>query len=66
MQGVGIGSKIIDGVVSRGKAAKILRIKIEVSHLSTPLFAKHGAAHIREVENGWGSGMHRIEMELKL
>lgn len=66
VQGLGIGSIIVKRVVSIGKAAKLMGLKIAASHLSAPFFAKHGATHIREVENGWGIGMHRIDMELKI
>lgn len=66
VQGVGIGSEFINRVVSMGKTAKLTGIKIAASHLSAPFFAKHGALPIREIENGWGIDMHRIDMELKL
>lgn len=66
VQGGGIGSEFMNRVVSMGKAAKLVGIKIAASHLSAPFFAKHGAIPIRELENGWGMGMHRIDMELTL
>ncbi len=66
VQGLGIGSQFVKRIVTIGKTAKLIGIKIAASHLSATFFAKHGATHIREMENGWGIGMHRADMELKL
>jgi GNAT superfamily N-acetyltransferase len=66
VQGLGIGSVFIDRTIRIGKAANIVGIKIAASHLSAPFFAKNGAVQLRMIENGWGIGMHRIDMELKL
>lgn len=65
-QGKGIGSKFMHRIISQGKVVKLLGIKIAASHLSAPFFSKYGAIQINEIENGWGIGMHRIDMELKL
>ncbi|MGI2223987.1 GNAT family N-acetyltransferase [Shewanella frigidimarina] len=66
VQGIGIGSTFMNRVVSKGTAVNLTGIKIAASHLSAPFFAKYGALPIREIENGWGIGMHRIDMELTL
>ena len=66
VQGKGIGSKFMNRIISQGRASKLLGIRIAASHLSAPFFEKHGAIKIKEIENGWGIGMHRIDMELKL
>ena len=41
-------------------------IDIAASHLSAPFFAKFGAMIIKEIKDGWGLNMHRIDMELLL
>ncbi|MBU2280056.1 MAG: GNAT family N-acetyltransferase [Gammaproteobacteria bacterium] len=65
VQGIGIGSRFIERVVRIGTIANLTGINIAASHLSASFFAKHGAKPLAEIENGWGIGMHRIDMELK-
>jgi hypothetical protein len=38
------------------------RVKIAASHLSAPFFAKFGAVPLRTTDDGWGPGMHRVDM----
>ncbi len=65
-QGLGLGTQFIRRVVQQAKSAGLTGITIATSHLAEPFFAKHGASRIREIEHGWGKGMHRVDMELKL
>ena len=44
----------------------VVAIDIAASHLSAPSFGKYGAKALRTIRNGWGSNMHRIDMELVL
>lgn len=66
VQGIGIGSRIMERVayVSRTSGVKIVRIS--ASHKSAPFFKRFGAKPISVTEDGWGPGMHRVKMELQL
>ncbi len=65
-KGSGIGIEMmnyaIEASVKRGASA----IDIAASHLSAPFFAKFGAEELSETQNGWGPGMHRVDMKIKL
>lgn len=65
-QGLGLGSAIMKRVISRGRASQSSLIKIAASHKSAPFFARFGAVAKVHTEDGWGPGMDRIDMELKL
>jgi GNAT superfamily N-acetyltransferase len=65
-QGSGVGSMIMKRVVHIAHENNLDHIKIAASHLSAPFFAKYQAVSVFEVNNGWGFGMHRIDMELRL
>lgn len=66
LQGAGIGSAIMKRVISAGRASQSFLIKIAASHKSAPFFAKFGAVAMLHTENGWGPGMDRVDMELRL
>lgn len=65
-QGLGIGSAIIDEVVDAARAAGLDTLRIAASHRSAPFFARFGAQAVAETVDGWGPGMHRIDMRLAL
>ena len=65
-QGLGLGSILIERAISLAKEAKLTCLNIAASHLSATFFAKFGAVRICELKDGWGPGMHRIDMELRL
>lgn len=65
-QGGGLGSLIMERVKSQANLASFQRITIATSHKAYKFFLKKGASIISETQNGWGPGMHRIDMELKL
>jgi ribosomal protein S18 acetylase RimI-like enzyme len=66
LQGEGVGSMIMKRAISIGHKEKLAHIKIAASHLSAPFFEKYGAECITEIKDGWGLGMHRVDMELQL
>jgi hypothetical protein len=41
-------------------------IDIAASHLSAPFFTRFGAKEVRCTKDGWGAGMHRVDMLLPL
>jgi GNAT superfamily N-acetyltransferase len=65
-QGRGIGRRIMAEVTELGKAAGAPCIDIAASHKSAPFFARFGATAVRQQRDGWGPGMHRVDMELWL
>lgn len=65
-QGVGLGSAIMEHVISQGRGSQLSLINIAASHKSAPFFAKFGATEMLHTEDGWGPGMHRVDMELYL
>ena len=65
-QGVGIGSLIMQRILSVGRASQSQLIYIAASHKSAPFFAKFGAIATGHTEDGWGPGLDRVDMELPL
>jgi GNAT superfamily N-acetyltransferase len=64
--GVGLGKKMMERVVFLAGKSKALQVKIAASHKSAPFFAKFGATIISTTTDGWGPGMHRLDMVLLL
>ena len=65
-QGLGIGPVIMSRISAVALDSGASLINIAASHKSSPFFAKFGAIEIATIDNGWGSGMHRVDMELRL
>ena len=65
-QGLGIGSVIMSRISAVALDSGASLINIAASHKSSPFFANFGAIEIAHINNGWGSGMHRVDMELRL
>ena len=65
-QGRGIGAAMMQEARRAAQAAGATVIEIAASHRSAPFFARFGAREIRRTEDGWGAGMHRVDMELRL
>lgn len=63
-QGFGAGRAIMSRVVTRAALDKVQAVDIAASHKSAPFFEKCGALTMSVTENGWGPGMHRVDMEL--
>jgi hypothetical protein len=63
---MGIGSAIMSRITRLGRASGVRCVSIAASHKSAPFFAKFGATALNSIENGWGQGMHRVDMELRL
>ena len=63
-QGLGIGTAIMDRVASLARGVNVQVVCIAASHKSAPFFAKFGASKIAETTDGWGPGMHKVDMEL--
>jgi GNAT superfamily N-acetyltransferase len=63
-QGGGVGRGIMTDVLQQAAAAGAAWVDIATSHKSAPFFARFGARERGRIDNGWGPGMHRIDMEL--
>lgn len=62
-QGRGIGSAIMARVAEKaGEQGRVL-VRIAASHKSAPFFARFGARIMTTTPDGWGPGMHRVDME---
>jgi len=66
MQGSGIGTELMSRALYRARILGAQTLKIAASHKSAPFFKKFGAEVIRETHDGWGPGMHRIDMVIEL
>jgi GNAT superfamily N-acetyltransferase len=66
VQGRGFGSAIMTRVISEMRRAGHSLLRISASHKSAPFFTRFGAIELSTVVDGWGPGMHRVEMQLAL
>jgi GNAT superfamily N-acetyltransferase len=64
--GMGVGSKIMERVIQLGRASKAKKVRIAASQKSAPFFSKFGARTTSTSSDGWGPGMHRVDMVLPL
>jgi RimJ/RimL family protein N-acetyltransferase len=60
----GLGTAIMTRVLADARSARAMKIKIAASHRSAPFFTRFGALTVTTIVDGWGPGMHRVEMEL--
>src|SRR5262245_2745092 len=63
-QGLGIGSAMMTRIIGTLRQTGGVTLHIAASHKSAPFFAKFGAVERRRIPDGWGPGMHRVEMVL--
>lgn len=66
LQGSGIGSAIMERIMSLARTLDLNCVSIAASHKSAAFFSRFGAICVESVNDGWGPGMHRINMELHL
>lgn len=64
-QGSGVGRAMMNRLGEIANNANVKTIDIAASHLSEPFFRKFGAEQTGFVIDGWGPGMHRVDMELR-
>jgi GNAT superfamily N-acetyltransferase len=65
-QGAGAGRAIMERVVALASSRGIEAVDIAASHKSASFFARFGAVTLKVTDDGWGPGMHRVDMELSL
>ena len=62
-QGAGLGRAIMDRVGDAARALGAATVDIATSHKAASFFARFGARELGTTTDGWGPGMHRIDME---
>ena len=65
-QGAGLGRAMMAAVLDHAVSSDAAVVDIAASHLSAPFFERFGAQEIGRMTDGWGAGMHRVDMELRL
>ena len=65
-RGLGLGAAMMGRVAGLARGSGLTVVKIAASHKSAEFFAKFGATTITTTENGWGPGMHRVDMEMRI
>jgi GNAT superfamily N-acetyltransferase len=65
-QGAGLGRAIMAETRRRAEAAGRAWVDIAASHRSAPFFSRFGARELSRTPDGWGPGMHRVDMEWPL
>ncbi len=65
-QGHGLGRLIMARAVATVRAAGETQLRIATSHKSDGFFTKLGATEVRRTPDGWGPGLHRVDMVLSL
>ena len=65
-QGLGIGAMIMELVILNASESGARVVNIAASHKSAPFFAKFGSTKVTVTANGWGPGLDRVDMVLKL
>lgn len=66
VHGRGLGSYVMSRVIRELKEKGSFKIIISASHKSAPFFAKFGATEMATITDGWGPGMHRVEMQIRI
>ena len=65
-QGRGMGSAIMQRALDIARERQSTLIHIAASHRSAAFFSRFGAVEKGRRKNGWGPGMHRVDMVLPL
>lgn len=63
-QGHGLGAAIMSRAVRTLEQRGHRTLHISASHKSAPFFARFGAIESARISDGWGPGMHRVEMRI--
>ena len=61
----GIGRLIMERVFSYLESNQLDKLFLSTSQQTEAFFVKFGAIRIDYIENGWGEGLHRIEMKIE-
>jgi GNAT superfamily N-acetyltransferase len=64
--GLGVGRAIMQRVAALASSEGVEVFDIAASHVSAPFFGRFGAVAVAVTPDGWGPGMHRVDMEMPL
>lgn len=64
-QGRGLGSVTMSRVLRDLEGRGVSTLEISASHRSAPFFARFGAEVVATTADGWGPGMHRVDMRIE-
>jgi GNAT superfamily N-acetyltransferase len=64
--GRGIGRAVMSRAAADARAQGASVMRIAASHKSAPFFARFGATVVRTTPDGWGPGMHRVDMDMPI
>jgi predicted GNAT family N-acyltransferase len=64
--GMGVGSRIMERVIHLAGTSEAKMVRIAASQKSEPFFVKFGARTTSTTTDGWGPGMHRVDMVIPL
>lgn len=62
----GCGGEMMAQLFTRAAAARYRKVAVSTSHHADQFFARFGAVTLRSQNDGWGPGMHRVDMEISL
>lgn len=65
-KGQGVGAAMMQRAKASAAQAQVDVVDIAASHLSAPFFAHFGALEQAATPDGWGKGMHRVDMKLPI
>jgi GNAT superfamily N-acetyltransferase len=66
VQGMGIGSRVMDRAIRNSRIRHSTLIRIATSPGAADFFARFGAVCRSTTKDGWGPGMDRVDMELEV
>ena len=66
LQRAGLGTAMMTEALAQARRRGARALLIAASHKSAPFFARFGARTVRNTPDGWGPGMHRIDMQVEL
>ena len=61
--GTGLGRQMMEEIRDQAHAEGLSIVDIGASHVSEAFYAKFGATVLTRTADGWGPGMHRVDME---
>ena len=62
----GCGKEMMLQLFAMAEAARYRKIAVSTSQHADQFFARFGAVTLRSQNDGWGPGMHRLDMEINL
>ena len=65
-QGHGVGSLVMERALQGARTSGAGLLRIATSPRSEGFFVRFGARPVSRLENGWGPGLDRVDMELAL